>query len=169
MHQAFIQRVTADWKKSIDAARKLSVLSFSALVLFIHTFVFLYLSLQPSCRSLQPINHPRLLFIYWTDWAVLIIPPLFPDWLERFPRSEEAVSKQRQRQSGTHACEPKPSSFYDSYLEESLFTQITTKPKEGPLFIWLVDFIFLHSKKAGWTFKLKIICIYYLKWKSKSL
>lgn len=89
------------WRESelSDAARTLSVCPslFSLPVYIIHTLVFFpFLSIALSIYLffhlylLSELSHP-----YPPP------PPLFADWLGCFPRTEEAVSKQRQRQSGT--------------------------------------------------------------------
>ena len=88
------------WRESelSDAARTLSVCPslFSLPVYIIHTLVFSpFLSIAPSIYLffhlylLSELSHPYP------------PPPLFADWLGCFPWTEEAVSKQRQRQSGT--------------------------------------------------------------------
>ena len=93
LFKGLLKRVRAQWR-----CQNIKCVSFSFLSSCLyHTHTcFLPLSLHSSFYlSIFPS-----LFIERTE-SSLSPPPLFADWLGCFPWTEEAVSKQRQRQSGT--------------------------------------------------------------------
>lgn len=91
-------RVTEEESQLSDAARNWSVLSFFLLITHTHTHTCCLFSAHFSIyRSCYWSIYFLSLFIELTH---LYCPPLFADWLGCIPWTEEAVSKQRQRQSG---------------------------------------------------------------------
>ena len=137
MHQAFFPRVREGWR-----SQKIK----SAVVLFsppfyhmrahtnkhTHTHLFspFHLSLFHPSRDLS--IHLFTLSIYWADVFVLITL-LFADWLGCLAWAEEAVSEQRQRQSGTrlyarviHIILPLSGASFVELLSENV--EIKTQP-----------------------------------------